>query len=351
MILHSHGWGGSRTTDPAAFQQWLDAGYGVLSFDQRGFGESGGHGVRREPATSRATTSARLVDADRPNCAGCRRTDRATRGSARSAAATAAATSSSAPSRSCGVHGKPVFDALAPEITWNDLNTQPGPEGVVRTEWALALAPPSLPDQALPPAGLQGARRGRGDRLLARRLASPAPRTCRQFFERNGPALARLARVAASTSPCSSARAPPTPCSTSSRGWTTGAPRSRERPASTASSSATTAATCCPRSTRTGVDVASDPCSEKLAGGDFADARAAVHEREAQGQGHRPEGLRQAPPRHARLDVYDGRQRRRRHRGRRRHGRHHRDRRRRPRLPGRAKARSASPGRRTSPGP
>src|SRR5215212_8570831 len=42
FIMHSHGWGGSRTKDPAAFQKWLDAGYGVLSFDQRGFGESGG---------------------------------------------------------------------------------------------------------------------------------------------------------------------------------------------------------------------------------------------------------------------------------------------------------------------
>src|SRR5688572_32129637 len=42
MILHSHGWGGSRTTDPAVFEPWLDAKYGVLSFDQRGFGESGG---------------------------------------------------------------------------------------------------------------------------------------------------------------------------------------------------------------------------------------------------------------------------------------------------------------------
>ena len=42
MVLHSHGWGGSRTKDPAQFQKWLDAGYGVLSFDQRGFGESGG---------------------------------------------------------------------------------------------------------------------------------------------------------------------------------------------------------------------------------------------------------------------------------------------------------------------
>ena len=48
--LHSHGWGGSRTTDPAAFATLLDAGYGVLSFDQRGFGESGGHAYVENPA-------------------------------------------------------------------------------------------------------------------------------------------------------------------------------------------------------------------------------------------------------------------------------------------------------------
>src|SRR4051794_332139 len=47
LIFHSHGWGGSRTKDPAAFKSWLDAGYGVLSFDQRRFGESTGvaHGM------------------------------------------------------------------------------------------------------------------------------------------------------------------------------------------------------------------------------------------------------------------------------------------------------------------
>src|SRR4051794_16237014 len=50
MILHSHGWGGSRTTDPAAFRKFLRAGYAVLSFDQRGFGQSGGHAYVENPA-------------------------------------------------------------------------------------------------------------------------------------------------------------------------------------------------------------------------------------------------------------------------------------------------------------
>ena len=49
MLMHSHGWGGSRTTDPASFQEFLDAGYGVLSFDQRGFGESGGQAHVENP--------------------------------------------------------------------------------------------------------------------------------------------------------------------------------------------------------------------------------------------------------------------------------------------------------------
>src|SRR5690349_11249398 len=33
MLMHSHGWGGSRTTDPASFAAFTDAGYGVISFD------------------------------------------------------------------------------------------------------------------------------------------------------------------------------------------------------------------------------------------------------------------------------------------------------------------------------
>lgn len=41
LVLHSHGYGGSRNVTPSAFQQRLrDAGYYVVSFDQRGFGES-----------------------------------------------------------------------------------------------------------------------------------------------------------------------------------------------------------------------------------------------------------------------------------------------------------------------
>ncbi len=49
MIMHSHGWGGSRTKDAASFAAFTGAGYGVLSFDQRGCGESGGHAHVENP--------------------------------------------------------------------------------------------------------------------------------------------------------------------------------------------------------------------------------------------------------------------------------------------------------------
>src|SRR3954453_13760435 len=49
LIFHSHGWGGSRTTTASSFQKWLDADIAVLSFDQRGFGQSGGKGRGGNP--------------------------------------------------------------------------------------------------------------------------------------------------------------------------------------------------------------------------------------------------------------------------------------------------------------
>lgn len=49
MILHSHGWSGSRTSSGGAFRRELDRGFGVLSFDQRGHGDSGGQANVQNP--------------------------------------------------------------------------------------------------------------------------------------------------------------------------------------------------------------------------------------------------------------------------------------------------------------
>src|SRR5918997_1668175 len=49
LILHSHGWGGSPTKGATSFQTELNRGYGVVSIDQRGHGDSGGQANVEDP--------------------------------------------------------------------------------------------------------------------------------------------------------------------------------------------------------------------------------------------------------------------------------------------------------------
>jgi pimeloyl-ACP methyl ester carboxylesterase len=58
VVLDSHGWGGSRSRNASSFTKWLDAGIGVLSFDQRGFGQSGGKAHVEDPPSRARTRSA-----------------------------------------------------------------------------------------------------------------------------------------------------------------------------------------------------------------------------------------------------------------------------------------------------
>ena len=147
FIMHSHGWGGSRTRDAASFQKWLDAGYGVLSFDQRGFGESGGkahvqnpdvegHDVRRLIAF---IADLGWVRKDAPGDPRMGAIGGSYGGGFQFLGAF----------ESLRLRGTPIFDALAPEITWYDLKESLAPEEVTRTEWAAALSAAALPSDAL----------------------------------------------------------------------------------------------------------------------------------------------------------------------------------------------------------
>lgn len=147
FIMHSHGWGGSRTKDPARFGKWLEAGYGVLSFDQRGFGESGGkahvenpdyegHDVRRLISL---VADLGWVRQDGPGDPRMGAIGGSYGGGYQFLGAF----------ESLRLRGTPVFDALAPEITWFDLKESLGPEEVVRTEWALALSAAGAANDAL----------------------------------------------------------------------------------------------------------------------------------------------------------------------------------------------------------
>jgi pimeloyl-ACP methyl ester carboxylesterase len=184
MVLHSHGWAGSRTTDPAAFKRFTDAGYGVLSFDQRGFGQSGGHAqvmnADYEGADVRAlvrlVSKLPWVKQDRPGDPRLGAIGGSYGGGYQFLGAF----------EEIRVKGRQVFDALAPQITWYDLSQSLAPEGVVRTEWALALSAAALPSDALPPkiykALVEGATTGTWPDGSV-----PGTENLVEFFKKNGP--------------------------------------------------------------------------------------------------------------------------------------------------------------------
>jgi ABC-2 type transport system ATP-binding protein len=149
MIMHSHGWGGSRTTDPASFAKWFKAGYAVISFDQRGFGESGGHAYVENPDVEghdvrtlvKLISKLRWVQQDGPGDPRMGAIGGSYGGGYQFLTAFEEQRTT----------GKPVLDALAPEITWHDLSESLAPNGVVRTAWAAALSAASTTSDALPP--------------------------------------------------------------------------------------------------------------------------------------------------------------------------------------------------------
>jgi ABC-2 type transport system ATP-binding protein len=140
MVLHSHGWGGSRTTSAAdtTVDAFLRAGYGVVSFDQRGWGDSGGQANVQDPdfevRDTRAVVDwiARLTwvrrEAPGDPVLG------AIGGSYGGGYQTMTALAEQA-ARPAGTR----FDALAPEITWFDLPDSLAPSDVPRTEWLAVL--------------------------------------------------------------------------------------------------------------------------------------------------------------------------------------------------------------------
>jgi len=182
--MHSHGWGGSRTTDPQAFRRWLGAGYGMLSFDQRGFGESGGFAHVENPRFE-GIDNLRLIKR-------VARLPWVKKDSPGDPRLGAIGGSYGGGYQYLGAfeflrrRGTPIYDALAPEITWNDLNESLAPQGVVRSEWANALAAAALPTEALRPRVYQALVEGTATGEYPDG-SGPSGVDLRRFFRRNGP--------------------------------------------------------------------------------------------------------------------------------------------------------------------
>ena len=145
MVMHSHGWGGSRTkTVTPEIAPYLDAGYGVLSFDQRGFGESGGraHTLQADVEAFDVLSLVKIVS----------RLDWVQQEAAGDPVLGAVGGSYGGGYQFLGAfggllhEGRNPFDALAPQITWNDLKTALAPDEVARSAWLALLSGVSLND-------------------------------------------------------------------------------------------------------------------------------------------------------------------------------------------------------------
>ena len=265
MLMHSHGWGGQRTQDPAALSEYLDAGYGVLSFDQRGFGESGGQAYVENPRVEghdvrkliRVISRRGWVQQDGPGDPRMGAVGGSYGGGYQFLAAF----------EELRTTGKPVLDALAPEITWNDLSRSLAPEDVVRTEWAAALSAAALRSDSLPPqiykALVEGAATGTWPDG-----STPGGENLDAFFKRNGPKW-HVEHGRRLDIPVLFGQGTTDGLFNLEQGltnWRTAITRSARRQSIFV---AYNGGHVLPQLFPRGVDVTSDPCSRKLGGGDF----------------------------------------------------------------------------------
>ena len=226
MIMHSHGWGGSRSTSAS---------------DSR---RSPTPATACCPSTSAASARAAARRTSRPDRRGPRRPQARPPGqqSPLGRAGRAGRPPPRGDRRGYGGGyqflaafeelrrtGKPVFDALAPEITWNDLNQQPRARGRPARRVGARAQRRFVALEALPlsvyKALVEGAATGTWPDGSV-----PGTENLVKFFKKNGPH-GTSTTGAGSTSPCCSARARPTRCSTFSRASTTGGPPSPGAPA------------------------------------------------------------------------------------------------------------------------
>ena len=279
LVFQSHGWGGSRWTESGQALRFTRHGYGVLSFDQRGFGESGGHAHVENPdleghdvrALVKLVSELPWVIQDRKGDPRIGAIGGSYGGGYQFLMAF----------EEIRATGRQVVDALVPQITWHDLEESLAPEGVVRTEWAAALSAGSLPSDALPPnvykALVEGAATGTWPDGSV-----PGTEDMVEFMEKNGPKwqVAQGARLDVPVLIGQGTTDTLFPLEQALTNWKVALTReARKRSIFTAYNGGHALPAVLPA----GVSVSSDPCAEKLSGGDFTDLTLAFLDRALKG--------------------------------------------------------------------
>lgn len=170
LILHSHGYSGSRIREPAgdAYVNALHAeGFGALSLDERGNGESGGTVRILDPAFE-GQDWLQVLDWAEENLPWLRYENAADEEVSKESIGANPVMGAVGGSYGGGfqhliyaLDSKHRLDAIAPDITWNDLRYSLMPGGVFKSMWATLLAglgsaPPNTQDQEVQEGLIQG---------------------------------------------------------------------------------------------------------------------------------------------------------------------------------------------------
>ncbi len=140
LVLHGHGFGGSRSL--SGFDDYLEAGFTVISIDQRGFGESTGT-VRVMDPEFEGEDLVQILDWAEDNLDYLRKQqDPALPPELNPNLVVGAIGGSYGGGYQILLHGldpKQRMDAMVPDITWHDLRYSLNPGDVIKSGWDLVL--------------------------------------------------------------------------------------------------------------------------------------------------------------------------------------------------------------------
>ena len=135
MVLHSHGFTGKRATDPDAFKPLVSAGFGVISFDERGHGDSMDDSeVYFMHPDYEVKDVAKVIDYA-ASLDWVLREDNSTAAVPNDIVLGAIGGSYGGAYQLMGAIFDPRFDAIVPEITWNDITEALAPHGAIKSGW------------------------------------------------------------------------------------------------------------------------------------------------------------------------------------------------------------------------